>query len=180
MAKGFQKGHPKFEPKLRAMRTRQLAQTVREHVSTDVMVWFHEAVVMGKDAKLTKDASEARPGMWDSDCELGVAWPDNGLTPSLAERQASMKWLSDRGHGQAPQMVQVEASLRGSDTGNGSIANLLPSTAVLEIGEMIARLLGPGSDADSPAGSTVGGAVIDAESVELTPAQGALPPTSAE
>src|SRR3990167_6794584 len=144
--KGFQKGHPKFAPKLRTMRVRQFASTVRETISTQILTWFNVAIMMGKDAKVTDDESETEhTGMWCDECDLGITWPEQGgLVPSATERMAAHKALSDRGHGQAPQMVQLEATMRAElGTSGESVFGALPAAALLSIRETLQKALAP-------------------------------------
>jgi hypothetical protein len=172
--KGFQKGHGGFAPKLRAMRTRQLASAVRDNISVEVIVWFHKAILMGHDAKLTDDEDEAQGPYWDADCGVGVTWKAGGLAPTLDQRIASMKQLTDRGHGQAAQLIAVEQSIRVEGGASGALdLGALPPALVLQVRELLRGQLASGED--SPAGSTDASddssddssGVIDAESTEV-------------
>ncbi len=127
--RGAPKGHPFYPSKRRKMNTKHLAQEVREQVDARIYVEFQLAILAGHDPRLEDDEGELR-----------VTWDERGgIAPTLEQKVASLKWLADRGYGQAPQMIQLEAELRaGASSEALPIGALAPTTLAA-----LARLLLP-------------------------------------
>lgn len=99
----FGKGRPRHV----ATQARSIAYSVREGVPADVLRDLMLAIAAGHDAELARD----------EDGEWGVAWPESGgIRPTLEQRMSAVRWLTDRGWGQAASVVQVEADVRSRAT----------------------------------------------------------------
>lgn len=115
----YEKGHQYYPPKDPdripgrsrevSRRVRLLAVAVNEAIEPAVMVEYFKRRAM------------ALPGVRfaeDDDGVVHVVWDDVGPAPSASEVDAAVRWLADRGHGQAPQAIHLEASLRAHALGN--------------------------------------------------------------
>lgn len=155
--RGAKPGHPYYPNKRRKINTRQLAAAVRDRIPAEIYVEFHLQVASGHDARLATD----------EEGELVVTWDERGgLMPSLDTRLASMKWLADRGYGQAPQMIQLEAELRASGTATILPAGALPPTTLVALARLLLpKSPDPTANANAPAlpESTSASEIIDAE-----------------
>lgn len=99
----YEKGHKYHAPKARRVNVRHLSGEVRDRLSASIFIDFHLAVASNRDPYIEVD----------EDGEPYVAVKERGaIEPTLEERLASMKWLADRGWGQAPQMLHVEQIMR--------------------------------------------------------------------
>lgn len=104
-----------------------LALAVRNMISTDMMTRWHALIASGK-APLAIITTHA-DGSW----EVTDVQPEpNGFAPTLDQRNESMKWFNDRGHGQAPQIIHLDAQLKSQINLGPTIPvrDLAPSAAL--------------------------------------------------
>src|SRR3990167_10626848 len=98
---GFKKGHGAYISKV----AKALAHEVRVEVPARIMVQWHKVILMGRSPILVEDE--------DAEGGIAVAWQESGgVVPDATRQDASMKWLADRGHGQAAQLIAIEQTLR--------------------------------------------------------------------
>lgn len=161
--KGSKKGEPL--PTLLNAKRRQysysLMERIRERINPDLLIDFHMMVLEGKTPVFTRIGAD----------EWEVTPDPNPLaqTPTLADRDRSAKWLSERGHGLPVQSIQVDAEYRhklellGSGVPTEVLSGLNPQ--VLAHLQQAMQLV---------SGNTSNEDVIEAEFTELPPDSGDL------
>ena len=149
---------PSKEQKLRS---RTLAQAVRDNLDPSLLFEFQIRILERKcrvrvEPELDDDGNETG--------ERYIAWDDEGIPPSDELVASAHKWLSDRGWGQAPQSIQLEADFRqhhSYDAGALPVGTL-PAQLMFTIRDAIRGALTSGGP--SPA-STDNSDAVDAEIV---------------
>lgn len=119
----FEKGHPGYPTRARRVSTKHLSSEIRERIPASIYVEFYLAVLQGKDPKIIEDE--------DTDSGMRVAWDERGgIPPTLEQKLQALKWLADRGYGQAPSVQHLEAVLRVEHSGASAlpVGKLPPST----------------------------------------------------
>jgi hypothetical protein len=176
----FQKGHEYMPPKdampgrnrASSKATRDIALVTREKCDPGVLVDFNIAIASGKAAKLETDEDTG---------ELYVDEDELGIKPTLAERVQAIKWLAERGWGQAPQMLHLEQNIRahvaalGANVNLGQLgpAKLIQLRRFLEGGAVPAGLLPAPASTDDDATATA-----DEDGAPALPPASAPDPTS--
>jgi hypothetical protein len=93
-------------------------ERIRERVDPDILIDFHLMVYQGKNPVLVKNGDE-----W------GVVQDPSPLaqTPTLEQKAASVKYLTERGHGLPVQSTQVDIEIRAriDQLGSGISTNEL-------------------------------------------------------
>lgn len=140
--KSGHKYHPPKDPdaaigrqKFPLRRHKILAVAGNERIEPAVFIEYWTRVAMGHaNVRLAED----------DDSVVFVTWDETGVTPTQAERDAAMRELVNRTHGQAPQMHHLQHTLRGTQSAVGDLGQLDPSVvfAILDARDA-ARALPP-------------------------------------
>lgn len=168
-AKGH-KYHPPKDPnaahgraKANARRHKILAVAGNERIEPAVYIEYWTRVAMGlpnvRLAQDDDDPDELVYVTWDQGDEVRGA-----LYPTQAERDAAVRELVNRTHGQAPQMHHIAATLRASESATGDLGQLDPMTvfAILDARDAARALPEPTEPTSDPHPDAT-----DAELVEL-------------
>ncbi len=126
-AKPLHRGRP---PELRKA-MRNLALVVREGVPSEIMRDFHLMIAMGQSPLVVRA----------SNGDLEVRAEEGGMAPTLDQRVAAMKFLTERGYGLPAQTINLEAELRAqiASTSESLPVGQLSPAAMRAIREAIRR-----------------------------------------
>lgn len=133
----FTKGHRYYPSKKpqhgrgakTARKIAELSHEVRETIPPKLFVQWHLLVLMGKHPIVGENVNG------DMYIEIKT---NGGEVPTLDQQHSSIKWLTDRGYGQAANIIQLDAMLHGSGHDATPLA-AMSSNALAELNDLFER-----------------------------------------